>query len=158
LKSLKKSDQPVRVAVVGVGHELRGDDTVGLAVVEALRASQSQNEQVLLINGGSAPENFTGPLRRFQPDLVLLIDAAEMDEPPGSACWIDWHDIDGVSASTHTLPLRMFSSYMTITLGCEVAVLGVQSVSTAFDKPLSPEVSAALGLIVAELAECLKSV
>ena len=40
------------------------------------------------MEAGPAPENFTGPLRRFRPDLVLLVDAAQMDAEPGTIGWL----------------------------------------------------------------------
>ena len=66
----KRAEQPVRLAVLGIGHELCGDDAVGVRLAGMLRPLVTGNERLLVIEAGPAPENFTGPLRRFQPDLV----------------------------------------------------------------------------------------
>ena len=133
-------DERLRLAVVGIGHELCGDDAVGLAVIEQLEHSAavySPAAEWLLINGGSAPENVTGALRRFHPDLVVLVDAAQMDEDAGTIRWLDWQQTRGLSASTHSLPPYMLALYLNHELGCEVALLGIQPQTNQVDQPLS---------------------
>ncbi len=98
-----------------------------------------------------APENFTGTLRRFQPDLVVLIDAADMGLSGGEIACVDWSAAGGWSASTHTLPLNMLSSFLVSELDCQVMVLGIQPVQMGMDQPLSQAVSRAVDAIVAEL-------
>lgn len=105
-------------------------------------------EDVLVLDGGAAPENCTGPLRRFHPDLVLLIDAAQMDAPPGAVRWLDWSAIDGLSASTHTLPPSLLARYLVAETGCALAVIGIQPGSNAFSAPLTPPVRAAVAEVV----------
>jgi hydrogenase 3 maturation protease len=134
-----KQGQP-RIAVVGVGHELRGDDAAGMVLAQMLKSKVSEKQEILVIPAGSAPENCTGLLRRFAPDLVLLIDAAHMDLEPGEIQWLDWQTTMGLSASTHSLPLHMFSSYLCSELGCEVALLGIQPASISLGVDLSPNV------------------
>jgi hypothetical protein len=80
-KPNKASDSVPRVAVVGVGHELCGDDAAGLVVAHALQTALAGDERLLVIEAGSVPENQTGRLRRFKPGIVLLIDAAQMGDP-----------------------------------------------------------------------------
>src|SRR5512147_1394215 len=118
--------RPARVAILGIGNELSGDDGAGVRVVRELAARLPATPGVLLIDGGVAPENFTGPLRRFQPDLVLEIDAALLDEPPGTTRAIDWREADGLSASTHTLPPSVLASYLVSELKCDVRLIGIQ--------------------------------
>jgi hydrogenase 3 maturation protease len=78
------------------------------------------------MDAGHAPENSTAELRRFAPETVLLIDAAAMDEPPGTIRCIDMEEMDGMSASTHSLPLSLLARYLTLDLKCEVTLLGIQ--------------------------------
>jgi hydrogenase 3 maturation protease len=110
----------------------------------------------LLIEAGLAPENFTGTLRRFSPDLVVLIDAAEMALSAGEIACLDWSAAGGWSASTHTLPLNMLSSFLVSELECQVMVLGIQPVQMGMDQPLSQEVSQAVDEVVAELQSWMK--
>ncbi len=110
----------------------------------------------LVIDAGPAVENCTGLLRRFGPDLVLLIDAAQMDEAPGAVRWLSWEETDGLSASTHTLPPRVLAQYLTSELGCEVALLGIQPADTTIGAPLSPTAQAAVQSVTQALAELLE--
>ena len=148
-------DHPVRLAVLGIGHELCGDDAVGVRLAGMLRPLVAGNERLLVIEAGPAPENFTGPLRRFRPDLVLLVDAAQMNAGPGTIGWLDLRSVGGISASSHTLPLHILVSYLVAELGCEVALIGIQPEQTFADLPLTPSVQAAAQTVVQALLESL---
>ena len=133
-----------RVAILGTGNELDGDDGAGILIVRQLAARAVRRPGVLILEGGSAPENLTGALRRFAPDVVVLVDAADFCDAPGTIAWIPWEDADGVSASTHTLPPTLLSRYLRHELGCQVVLLGIQPASLAFGDPLSAAVAAAV--------------
>lgn len=139
------------MAFVGVGHELRGDDAAGVAAIRALRAQLPQSSERLLVDAGSAPENCTGLLRRFSPDVVVFIDAAQMNEPPGTVRWLALADTSGLSASTHTLPLYVLAQYLVAELDCEIGLIGIQPANTMAGAALSPPVQASVTALVSEL-------
>jgi hydrogenase maturation protease len=112
---------------------------------------------VLVIEGGLAPENQTGLLWRFQPDLIFLLDAAQMNEAPGTVRWLPWQLTRGLSASTHTLPLSILAQYLTAQLDCKVTLLGIQPVNTGIGLPLSPVVQQSVARMVKELARILSN-
>ena len=141
----------LRIAILGVGNELRGDDGAGPAVVCALQKTLAGHENFLLADTGPAPENFTGAIRRFTPQLVILIDAAVMDEAPGSIRWIDWRETSGFSASSHTLPLGVLAEYLTAELSCEVFLIGIQPEDTSLEASLSKPVQHARNILVEAL-------
>jgi hydrogenase 3 maturation protease len=140
------------VAVVGVGQELNGDDAAGVLVARRLAKQQRARENdprpasisLLVVEGAHAPENCTGALRRFAPDLVLLVDAAEMEDPPGTVRWLDWHEAVGLDASTHSLPASMVARYLVGELSCEVALIGIQVQDTSLGAGISPAVRRAI--------------
>jgi hydrogenase 3 maturation protease len=156
LKRLKKPDAPARLAVLGIGHELYGDDAVGVWLAARLQTLAPANTSLLAVQGGPAPENFTGTLRRYAPDVVLLVDAALMDLEPGETGWLSWQDTTGFSASTHTLPLHILASYLTAELNCEVDLLGIQPAQTQVGEPLSPEIQEAAEGIAQSITEILE--
>jgi hydrogenase 3 maturation protease len=151
--------QSRRLAFVGVGQELRGDDAVGVLLVRRLqRADPPSTDSPLptarwYFEAGPLPEASAGPLRRFRPDWVIFLDAAETGEPPGTVRWIEPDNIEDGSASTHTFPIGGFAAYLTAELGCRVAVLGIQPESMEFDTPACGEIHHAVdeiaGLILA---------
>jgi hydrogenase 3 maturation protease len=142
-----------RLAIVGIGHELRGDDAAGLAVARAMQPYAHDHINLMVIEAGPVPENFTGPLRRFKPEVVVLVDAAQMETLPGSALYLDWRATGGFRGSSHTLPLSTLANYLENEIGCEVWILGIQPENNAFGAALSE--SAAQG--VHRAVENLKS-
>lgn len=137
--------------MVGIGNELNGDDAAGVLAVRALQKVVENDIHAgiewLLLEAGPAPESFTGVLRQFAPDLVLLVDAADFGAAVGEIAWVDWQQAEGMSASTHTLPVSLFGSFLARELGCRVALLGIQAGRVEFDAPLSPGVQAAVAEI-----------
>jgi hydrogenase 3 maturation protease len=153
--SLSRPDgDRLRVAVVGIGHALNGDDGAGIAVAQALTARLT-TPTLLVLDAGAAPENQTGALRRFDPALVLFVDAANMGGAPGEVRLLDWQDTTGLSASTHTLPLHVIAQYLVHELGCDVALLGIQPQQNAVMAPLSPLIEGVVREVVSELADAL---
>ncbi len=171
LNRQRRPDQAPRVAILGIGQELRGDDAAGVVVARKLRTLRAYKEDrhkaiteglaeghfayekspFLVLDAGPAPESCTGALRRFRPDLVLLIDAAQMDQAPGCVSWLTEDDIFGLSANTHTLPLNLLTQFLRAELGCQVALLGIQPADTTFDAEISPAVHSAVGQVVNSL-------
>jgi hydrogenase maturation protease len=156
LNNLLQAKRAQRLAVLGIGHELRGDDAAGLNLVRALK--QLSGDDLLILEGGSAPENCTGQLRRFQPAVVLMVDAAHFAGQPGS---IELFSIArrektgepgglaapallGNGGSTHSSGLHMLAHYLNTELDCDVYLLGIQPAQNEFGAPLSPSVKAAV--------------
>jgi hydrogenase 3 maturation protease len=143
--------RPARVAILGVGNEMNGDDGAGVLAVRELAALQPEPPDVLLIEAGAAPESFTGPLRRFTPDLIIEIDAAMLDDRPGATAWLDWREADGLSASTHTLPPSVLAKFIQADLGCEMTIIGIQPATVEMGAGLSPAVAAAVRELAGQL-------
>jgi hydrogenase 3 maturation protease len=147
---------PLRVAVVGVGQSLRGDDGAGGEIARRLQARLQGVSSVLVLDGGCAPENQTGPLRGHRPALVILVDAAQMGAAPGTLAWLGWEETRGMTASTHTLPLHLLARYLSNVLSCQVFLLGIEPADTTIGAPLSPAVAEAVEAATAGLAKALR--
>ena len=152
--------RPRKVALLGIGNELNGDDAAGVRIARSLLRRQragriSRPDFLLVLDAGLAPENVTGAVRRFGPDLVILVDAAEMGETPGTIHWLAWQDTTGVTAATHTLPPYMVAQYLAAELTCEVALIGIQPQDTSFGFPLSDPVRRAVRTVSDGLAHLL---
>jgi hydrogenase 3 maturation protease len=155
---MRAADAPAplpRLAVIGIGHELRGDDAAGLAVARALHSALGNDERLIVIDAGPAPENYTGPVRGFAPDVVLFVDAAQMGEPPGTIRWVSWQDLDGFGGSTHTLSLHILATFLIAELGCKVCLIGIQPAHNPVTTGLSPEVTDAVDSLVLALVRVL---
>jgi hydrogenase 3 maturation protease len=155
LGRLRKTTHSLRIAVMGIGHELQGDDAAGVLIARHLQSLLGPSEEHLILCAGPAPENCCGALRRFEPDLVLMIDAAQMDEAPGTVRLISCQDVTGVGASTHTLPLHILARYLTSELGCEITLLGIQPAFVEFGE-ISPLMCKVVPTISQRLAIVLR--
>ena len=149
------ADRPQRLSLIGIGNELGGDDAAGVVVIKRLQALLSDRSALQLINAGAAPENITGAVRRFQPGAIVLFDAADFGGDPGEVSLLDWRETTGFSASTHSLPLHVFSAYLSSELGCPVVLVGIQPFHLDFDAPLSLPVEQAVEGIVTEIHDIL---
>jgi len=145
------------VAIVGIGNEFNGDDAAGVMVARKLNAREDCTDasHVLVIEAGQAPENITAELRRFMPQVVLLIDAAQVDAAPGEIVCIPWETTSGMSASSHSLPLSMLARYLTLDFGCQVHLLGIQPAQNEPGAALSAPVSQAVDELSRMLCQTL---
>jgi hydrogenase 3 maturation protease len=155
-QNLAQNELP-RVAIVGIGNEFNGDDAAGVLVARKLSSQECSADasHVLVIEAGQAPENITAELRRFQPQVVLLIDAAQIDADPGDIIWIPWETTSGMSASSHSLPLSMLARYLTLEFACTVHLLGIQPAFNEPDEPMSQAVKTAVDDICQALCQAL---
>lgn len=147
-----------RLALLGIGNELNGDDAAGVLAVRALRDRLASRPQLLLIEAGLAPEAFTAPLRRFKPDCVILIDAALLDEAPGTIELVDWQQTDGLSATTHTLPPSVLVKFIQHEFNCPVELILIQPEDIEFDHPVTPVVFKAVDSVAADFIRLLQSI
>lgn len=146
-----------RIAVVGVGSDLRGDDTAGVEVVRKLKRRLS-SPNVLLIEAGVAPESFTAQIKKFKPSHVLIIDVADFGEEPGSIVLAEPSTILGQSISTHRLPLSLLADYLREQVGAKILLLGIQPLSVGIGAQMSDPVKEAIYELAESLSECLARV
>jgi hydrogenase 3 maturation protease len=141
------------VAVLGVGSELRCDDAAGGLLAAAI--SRDPLPGVHALDGGSAPENCTAEIRRIGPSHLVIVDAADLGESPGTIRVIPSEDIGGTSFGTHSLPLSVIADYLRTEVGCRVIVIGIQPKSLAFGQVVSPEIMEAVAETALALRSCL---
>jgi hydrogenase 3 maturation protease len=140
LKTLlkKKLNGAKKIAVLGVGSALRNDDTAGLLVAEELK--KIKNPRFKVFFGSTAPENLTGEIIKYKPTHIVIVDSVDTDQKPGSILLINPQEVDGVSFSTHMLPVKMIVDYFLESLKCEIIIIGIQPKSLEFGETVSDEV------------------
>lgn len=147
-----------RLAVLGAGSVLRADDAAGVWVAEQLREAfePGLHPRLLFCAGETAPENFSGKIRRFNPTHLLVADAADIGLRAGDIAEIRPEDVGGPTYCTHMLPLRVMISYLAEETGCAVTLLGIQYKTLAFDGAMSGEVRAAAAMLRDALIKIIK--
>lgn len=79
----KRLDDAKKIAVLGIGSELRADDAAGLLVAKQIRMSFPQSQRVKIFLGHTAPENLISQIKKFKPLHLIIIDALDMAKRPG---------------------------------------------------------------------------
>ena len=130
-----------RIVLLGIGSSIRSDDAVGLAVVDNLRGRKMDG--VLLLNTDTRPENFTGIIRQFDPTHVIMIDAAHLNAPIGSARIIPKERIGGEPISTHHLPLTELANFIEGTMRADVTLIGIQPSSMSYGTEMTAKLKEA---------------
>lgn len=139
----------IKKLVLTVGNPMMGDDAAGSLLARAMLDSPIDGWAI--IDGGSAPENYLHRIREMRPDHVLVVDATDMDLPPGEIRLIPTEKLDDpFLVTTHTLPLSYLIQSLRETI-IRVDLLGIQPKVVAFGFPVSPEVRQAVGTIYENL-------
>lgn len=145
-----------RLAILGAGHELMADDGAGVMITDALIARFGETpERFRVWSGGTAPECFTGVIKDFKADHVLIIDAADFGGAPGELCDVDPAIVGGVSFSTHMLPLKVMMEYLQKELGCRTTILGIQPHCLEFGEEMTPQVRETALEVIREFGDVL---
>ena len=155
LNGLPRPGASHKIAILGVGNELFADDAIGLEVARYLLSTDfaHRKDRIVLV-GGPAPESYCGVLRRFMPELVILIDAASMGQAEGSIRWLALEALEGCFLSSRAVPLRVMAAYLTADLGCVVGLLAIQPGKVMIG-PMSPSLQPKVIEIGEQLREVL---
>jgi hydrogenase 3 maturation protease len=120
--------------LLGIGNSLLGDDGAGNYI-----ASRFRQPGWTVYDCGTVPENFTSPVRKAHPEILLLVDAAEMGLPAGEFRVVPPDRIADVSIGTHSLPLTHLIDYLSPDAG-QIIFVGIQPASMEMGQGLTPAV------------------
>ena len=81
-----------RTLVLGIGNTLLGDEGVGVHAVHALEALLGSPEDVQFLDGGTLSFTLAGPIE--STDELLVIDAAQLNAPPGTVQVFEGEEMD----------------------------------------------------------------
>lgn len=135
--------------IVGIGNELRGDDAAGVKIVRLLKKRQKTKAE--LIDAGAVPENYLGKISKIKPGVVILIDAAEMELPPGTVKEIKSDELDSVSFSTHAGSLSLVIDFLKQETNADIRLIGIQPGKRDLGSEMSKQVKQAINLLLPEL-------
>ena len=113
---------------------MMGDDGAGPYLYQLLTENPLSDWEV--IDGGSAPENVAHQIRQLRPKRLLIVDAADMELPPGKIRIIDKDAIAELFfVSTHNI------DFIGIDLKIEIPNRILQPIANSFVKrPLTRKV------------------
>ena len=132
-----------------IGSPILLDDGAGPALFAELEAFPA--EGVTPVNCETTPENWTAPLRKNPPLVLMVADAADMGLPGGSVRRMNLEDTGGISFSSHGIPLSVLLEPFKNSV--EIRVIGIQPERRGFGEGLSPEVSRAVQSVAQAIRE-----
>ena len=140
-----------KVVVLCVGSRSRGDDIFGPLVARQLSSKVSTE----VFDAENVPENYLGKIAKLKPDTVLLVDAAHFEGEPGEVRLLDPQELQESSFSTHSASLKLIEDYFQAECNAKVFMLAAQPKHVSFGVPPSPEIIAAVDLVVEILSDIL---
>lgn len=112
---------PDRIVFVGVGNRMRGDDGIGPGLLDLLKEHVHHG-----IDAGEAPEDYTGILKRLNPEVIVFLDALDWGAAPGQVKIVGAHEVSQVRMGIHKISLEILMDYLTEETGADVFILGIQ--------------------------------
>lgn len=146
----------LRLALVGVGQTLMGDDGAGTLIARQI-GSCLNDPSLLVVAAEHAPENCMGVVTRFRPDVVLFVDAVRAGGRAGDILWLTAEQAESAGGSTHTLSLAILGEYLARITGADAYILGIEPGHVAFGEEVSAPVAAAIDEVAATLADYWRS-
>ena len=147
-----------RIALLGIGSELRGDDAAGVKAAVKLKILEKKRKNAFRVfEGFDAPENLTGEIKSYNPTHLIIIDTLDAGKIPGAISLVNPEDIEGISFSTHRMPLNIFTNYLEKSTGCKIIIAGIQPESLEPMQKLTKRVSKAVKEIVKIIKDVILS-
>jgi hydrogenase 3 maturation protease len=98
-----------KTVVLCIGNRDGGDDAIGPFIADKLKDYNS--EELICIDAGIAPENFTDVVKGHHPERLIIVDAIEMNINAGEIRRVAPEKIGLMHISTHGIPLSVLIKY-----------------------------------------------
>ncbi len=118
-----------KLLFVGLGNLLKKDDGVGVYISN--RIKPEGNYRVLTAE--VSIENYIGKINSLRPDILILVDCADLKSPPGTCRLMPINTIEDMTFNTHNISLKRVSEFFRM----PVYILGIQPENVDFGETLS---------------------
>jgi hydrogenase maturation protease HycI len=145
-----------KIVILGIGNEIKGDDGLGPIITKKLSSLFDENKDIIIFDGGTVPENYTGLIRKESPTHIILVDAVDMKKEPGYIRVVEKEEIANYNISTHAMPISYLIKYIETTIGAQIILVGVQPKSMGFAEPVSKEVEKSIEEVVSTFYKLIK--
>lgn len=144
-----------KTLVIGVGSILKGDDGIGPRVIDKL-GKEPLPDNVILERGDLSGMD----LIKFFPEFerVVIVDAADMKEPPGCIRVFTFAQIKkstfSDSFSTHGMALLETLTFSeALGIKTEITIIGIQPDNTSYSLELSDLIKSKIPSIINKIKE-----
>ena len=128
---------------------MRGDDAAGVEVIRLLKERKKTN--AVLIDAGTVPENYLNKISETDPEIIILIDAADMGQPPGTVLELESKDLGCFSFSTHSGSLSLVIDYLKQETKADIRLIGIQTWKRDIGAKMTKQVCQAINQLLPEL-------
>lgn len=153
---LQRLKNAKNLVILGVGSELMQDDAAGIVITQNLIKKYGEdNTNFKIYSTYTNPENYTKIISDYNPDHIIIIDAANLNKQPGSVTYIPLEAINDLTLGTHKISLIMMIKYLKEVISCEFTVIAIQYRSVGFDGKMTKEMKEGVKQIVSLLTSII---
>lgn len=136
---------------MGVGHTLKGDDALGPELIARLQGKVT----AVCIDAGTSPENYLGKVIRERPQTVLIVDAADLGQAPGTYEILTGEEIIQSGFTTHDMSPRMLMEHLHRETKAAIFLLAIQPQHVRLGEEMSPAIQRSLEEIEKVILEAI---
>lgn len=118
-----------KILFAGIGNVLKSDDGAGVYISNRIIS----NDNILALTVETGIENYIGKINSLDPDILVLIDCADMNLPPGSFRILDTNHIQDLTFNTHNISLSRLTDFFNM----PVYTLAIQPENIHFGENIS---------------------
>jgi hydrogenase 3 maturation protease len=141
----KLLSQKKKILFAGIGNTLRSDDGVGVYISRNIE----ERENIISITAETAIENYIGKINSLRPDVLVIIDCADMKVKPGTHTLLDINKIHDFTFNTHNISLKRLTGFFRM----KVYILEIQPEKLDFGEKISYFVKKNADLIINRINE-----
>lgn len=143
--------QDSATVILGIGNTLKGDDGAGPLVCQKLKEVEIFAD---VIDAGTVPENYIQRIIGKAPQNLLVIDAIDYGDTPGTIRLFKPDQLSSHAISTHSLSPRLFVDMICQNINVDVYFVGIQPAQMQLGQPVSTQVK----LAIEQLADVLMKI
>jgi hydrogenase 3 maturation protease len=132
-----------KILFVGIGNVLRSDDGVGVYICSKIHKSPYLDTLIVEVS----IENYIKKINDLDPDILVLIDCADLNRAPGYAEMLPVAKVKDFTQGTHNISLKRVSEFFKM----KVLVLGVQPGLLSIGEELTSQVKKSADRIVNDI-------
>lgn len=123
------SQNDKKILFVGIGNLFKSDDGAGVYISRKIKNS----DHIFSLTVEVSIENYIGKINSLNPDILVLIDCADMKSPPGTFKLLPVGMAQDLTFNTHNISLSRLSEFFSI----PVYILGIQPEKVDFGENIS---------------------
>lgn len=148
-----------KLGIIGLGNPLKGDDGIGVKIIEELR-NRKLPKHLTIFDLGTGGMKVLHVLKEL--DKVLIVDAVRFGGEPGDHVFFEPHEIKSLKTPKGTHDSNLFEvielSKQLEEIPRKIVIMGIQPQDTGFKENLSGEVSKNFDYLIECLIEKIKEI